>query len=253
MKTYKRYCDYCGKFYEGQGKYFCSKKCANRASIQKRQGKHEKRLEGTCEICGKQFSYYLNHYSGRFCSRICYNQSELRKSGCLKGGEVTRKRYQKVSDITLLAVWEKIKSTPELSVHKAFSALGYRRTPPKRLLKLISKTEYEETLQKKKGEGYHYINKQIQGRGYRAELQAAKDLTNDGFYVMRSAGSKTIFDLFAFKDDDIKLIQVKSQKSQRKFSMTKLIRELKEYPTPSVIQKEIWVWHYRNGWEVIPV
>ena len=252
-KVYKRHCDYCGKYYEGQGSRFCTTKCANRFSNQKRQGKHEKLLSSICKQCGKTFTYYPSKSSGQFCSPKCYNQSELRSSNCQKGGEVTRKRQQKISDQKLLEMWEKIKSTPELSVHRAFSSLGYINTPPKRLLKLISKDEYNAVLLNKKGEGYHTINQQIRGRGYRAELRATKKLSDDGFYVMRSAGSKTIFDLFAFKGVDVRLIQVKSQIGARKFGLSKLKQELTKFATPSTIKKEIWIWHARKGWETIQI
>lgn len=74
-KIYKRHCNYCKKYYEGRGKFFCSWNCFGKAHI----GKNNPVWNSTkriCEICKKEFFLpraWINKRGkrGRFCSTKC--------------------------------------------------------------------------------------------------------------------------------------------------------------------------------------
>jgi hypothetical protein len=59
-KVYKRDCDYCGKYYEGCGRNFCSKNCLHKSLIKPKTGRY-------CDECG---AYYIGQ-GKYFCSRKC--------------------------------------------------------------------------------------------------------------------------------------------------------------------------------------
>lgn len=67
-KLFKRYCNYCGKYYEGYGKYFCSKECY----FEYQAGKH---IKVKCQMCGKEFLRYKSQIkpNGIFCSKKCFD------------------------------------------------------------------------------------------------------------------------------------------------------------------------------------
>ncbi|RPJ79467.1 MAG: hypothetical protein EHM20_01355, partial [Alphaproteobacteria bacterium] len=48
--------------------------------------------------------------------------------------------------------------------------------------------------------------------GYKAELRAKKSLEEQGYLVIRSAGSKSMLDLIAVGHDKVRLIQIKATK-----------------------------------------
>ena len=76
------------------------------------------------------------------------------------------------------------------------------------------------------------------GRAY--EYKARKILEREGFYVIRSAGSRGIIDLVAIKPNKIKLIQVKSTSRDE----IKIPNELKEFAkkySNQMVEVELWV------------
>lgn len=84
-------------------------------------------------------------------------------------------------------------------------------------------------------------------KGRRAEYEVKKKLQEEGYLVVRSASSKSPFDLVAIRDDFILLIQVKvNQKTTQK-----LIKELEKIPVPDCVLKEIWTKWDRKGFEVL--
>ena len=71
----------------------------------------------------------------------------------------------------------------------------------------------------------------------RLENRARTILEKQGYYVIRSAGSKGIIDLVAIKWTHIKLIQVKS----RGISKAE-IDAILDLRVPQNVHKEIWLW-----------
>lgn len=64
MKIYKRYCNYCHKYYEGQGRYFCSRSCQGKFHGPLRRKPKPIKI---CKMCKEPFTG-----SGKyFCSIIC--------------------------------------------------------------------------------------------------------------------------------------------------------------------------------------
>jgi Holliday junction resolvase len=83
-------------------------------------------------------------------------------------------------------------------------------------------------------------------RGYKRELDMVKKLKRSKRFhtVLRSAGSRSPFDVVAFSKSKIFLIQVKTGKGRFK----KEIRRLKRLMIPSCAKKQLWV--YDNGWKI---
>lgn len=77
--------------------------------------------------------------------------------------------------------------------------------------------------------------------GAKIEREIRKKLEDDGFYVIRSAGSKGCFDLVAFNDKTIKLIQVKYTKNIMNANLNKEeLKKLKSIIAPKGCIKEVW-------------
>ena len=68
------------------------------------------------------------------------------------------------------------------------------------------------------------------------ERKARKELEADGYYVVRSAASKGIWDLVAIKSDSIKLVQVKVRSS----AISKDRTLIESFTCPQNVSKELW-------------
>jgi Holliday junction resolvase len=82
-------------------------------------------------------------------------------------------------------------------------------------------------------------------RGYKKEIELVRRLKNSKKYhtVLRSAGSRSPFDIVALSNIKILLIQVKTGKGRFK----KEIRRLKRLKVPCSAKKQLWV--YNKGWK----
>ena len=74
-------------------------------------------------------------------------------------------------------------------------------------------------------------------KGCRLENRARTILEKQGYYVIRSAGSKGLIDLVAIRWNQVKLIQVKS----RGISKAEL-ETFMDLKVPGNVHKEIWLW-----------
>lgn len=85
-------------------------------------------------------------------------------------------------------------------------------------------------------------------KGYRVELLAKAELEKEGYYVVRSAGSHSLFDLVAFDCSGVRLIQLKSF-SKKGYSnpQTNWHNEAANICIPINCTKEIWVYKSREG------
>jgi Holliday junction resolvase len=84
--------------------------------------------------------------------------------------------------------------------------------------------------------------------GYRAEREAGKILEQEGYYVIRSAGSHGVFDLAGFSKRGVRLISVKVIGYNEKRIFGKHQEEIKSFPVFPFVQKELWVYEKRRGW-----
>lgn len=85
------------------------------------------------------------------------------------------------------------------------------------------------------------------------ERQVVKELTRRGYFnAQRSAGSHGIFDVYAFKEDHILFIQVKSTQEDAAGA----IKSIMEAPLPTYdcIRYEVWEKLPRgHGWKITQV
>lgn len=90
----------------------------------------------------------------------------------------------------------------------------------------------------------------IYKKGYRAELRAKYQLEGYGYLVVRSAGSKTPFDLIGIRRKDIIGVQVKTGERINKNKCNQEIEKLKKIPSPDNMRKELWVWTQKTGFQI---
>lgn len=83
-------------------------------------------------------------------------------------------------------------------------------------------------------------------KGTYYERKARKVLEEDEFYVVRSAGSKGIWDLVAINRKKVRLIQVKADSLPTKEEK----KTMQLFQCPTNTKKELWIYKKRK-WEVI--
>ena len=81
-------------------------------------------------------------------------------------------------------------------------------------------------------------------KGRKVEYKAIRELMEAGYYPVRSAGSKGIFDVIGISAVDFVLVQLKSNRK----ASPKEVRIIKKFPVPPNCKKQIWVWIDRKGW-----
>lgn len=77
VKTYTKFCEYCGKEFQVTGrekrKKYCSKECSNNSKCTKEfriseSGEREYKNTYKCELCGKEYTFWHpRYYKRRFC------------------------------------------------------------------------------------------------------------------------------------------------------------------------------------------
>ena len=98
------------------------------------------------------------------------------------------------------------------------------------------------------------IGKNNKRRGANTERLAKKQLEAEGYFVSKSGGSLGAADLIAINKEKIKLIQVKRSCKLINTNFirgiySKDIEELTLIPTPENVNRELWVWIDRKGWQ----
>jgi len=86
----------------------------------------------------------------------------------------------------------------------------------------------------------------IYPKGYKRELIAKKILEAQGYNVIRSAGSHGPWDLVAYKDREIRFIQIKSYRP----GPASREKMLQGPGGPLDVSREVWVYRKREGFEV---
>ena len=89
--------------------------------------------------------------------------------------------------------------------------------------------------------------------GVRAEHRARDELKSQGYFIIRSAGSRGLVDIVAICADHIKLIQVKviSFGEKKKFIQEQM--NLGYLQCPENVFKELWVWEKHARWYVYKI
>ena len=214
-------CPVCGKAFHPSRKEYktCSWQCGARI----RKGKTAyNRITISCDYCGKSFSISqarYKRYQHHYCSTACYY---LAKKENMKG-----------------------KKNP-----------NYKNGPIAKICPSCGKEFY--TYSKNQKHCSYKCSRQFNllKKGRKFEWKARKELELQGYTVMRSAGSKGAFDLIAFNESSIRLIQIKST-NNLKSSLEALFRDdlkrVKGCPAPPDATKELWCWRARKGWEKLKV
>jgi len=89
--------------------------------------------------------------------------------------------------------------------------------------------------------------------GVKAEYRCRDELLSQGYFVMRSAGSRGIFDLIAVSADHVKLIQVKVISFGEKKKFKKERMDLGYIRCPENVLKELWVWEKHGKWYIYKI
>lgn len=76
-------------------------------------------------------------------------------------------------------------------------------------------------------------------KGKKREYKTRDLLIADGFFVVRSAGSKGAFDLVAFNSESVRLVQIKANKWPGRSE----IETMATIPIPPNATREVWRWN----------
>ena len=93
-------------------------------------------------------------------------------------------------------------------------------------------------------------------RGHDTERKCAIELKKLGYDVVRSAASKSVWDLVAIGESKILLIQCKRTKQKTKSAAApkSVLEEMKEAIAPTIgVSKQLWTWVDRKGWFITTV
>ncbi len=202
-----------------------------------------------CLTCGREFSYYLGHTAGKFCSKECYNKFvAIPKKECVICGKLYK------PDKGNKERWDKSKYCSLECANKGkikgkLINCNYCGAP-------IWIAPYDERIKK-----HHFCSKRCFNlfkkgkhikknylKGYRAEYKAKKELEKKGYIVVRNFLSWGVWDLCAIGIDHIRFIQVKSTCSE-KTSFSPAIKKLIGYAEPPFATKELWVHVDYKGWK----
>lgn len=170
-----------------------------------------KRINRNCVVCGKIFETYKN-YSNRgprhtlYCSKSCAATGPHNSRAKIAG-------IPKQQIWNILQAW-KLKGNLRLVA----KTLGVGRSTLKRQLEKNFPTEYMEIAKVNSQRKLKNTTKS----GTRFEWRVRKIISHKDFFVFRSAGSKTIVDLIAFKKNRILLIQCRANSQYTKEELSQL-------------------------------
>lgn len=198
-----------------------------------------------CIRCGKEFKGG-SHWKTRppkHCSRECRVETSKKIGHFKYMASCVKADLWKVPPDQMVKVAERLEKYPELSIDNALKDIGltssWGRT---RLRRVIGENRFCKLLRG------HFGNNRAD-RGNFAERKIASILRKDGWIVYRSAGSKGLYDLIAYKENEMIFIQVKRTKKPTTLShlvSSKEIQAIKDDKIPFG-RKEIWIWTDGNN------
>lgn len=177
----------------------------------------------SCLNCNKQ--YDAHRKTQKFCGYIC--------------GSVGRSGRTQTNQRAIVC-----KNCGD-SVSVKHSRVKTRRFCSKKCYSVFQRTSQEGEKNSNYKDGKSLIKNGNSGRGrnYRKgryyETKTRKKLEEDGYSVVRSAGSKGPADIVAINNSEIRLIQVKAGKSR--FSLEERL-VFEKLPVPNNCSKELWSW-----------
>lgn len=185
-----------------------------------------------CEGCGKEIKPPYKFYrKKRFCGKcaIKWNRERMRRQSTLNPTKT------KISKKELLNLWERYKKgMGRISLQRLFKQKGYKSRSLK-LREIVGAKEYDKVVGKydKMSHGKRYK------KGRALEYRAMRQLEKEGYWCRRTAASKGAFDVVAFNENEVRMIQVKSN---RPF-YGKEKQHFIDLNVPSCVKKELWVYH----------
>lgn len=219
-----RICKWCGKLYKKSNSFlFCSRECYRRYLNSKRKTKK-------CIICKKIFFIAPHEKETRkYCSIACQARSKLK--GKFKKCLICKRDFWVIP----------------YRKHKKFCSVKCYALFKTKSVKGENNPNYKN--------GRSYVKRARRGmgnklyiKGKNKERKARKILEGWGYWVIPSAGSKGIFDLCAMKENDIRLIQVKTNNNA---SLAERQQILAFNKCPANSKKEVWIFYDRKKEPVI--
>lgn len=256
----KRNCDHCGKYYEGQGRQYCSQPCHSAAT------RGEVRVQRpSCKLCGK----LLIRWGQRYCDRACYLQAEKPpvKRPCKQcGKEFLPERKRSVyccqechfrslevprADVKCKFCGKVFGVKPSHAARTRFCSKVCYGGAQARRQKGKNNPNWKGGIAFKKGTGVKRGGVATASKGRRGEHKTRTLLRAEGYYVIRSAASKGIWDLVAYLLDPTqccaakpmwRLMQVKVNGRITKKERLTIIGAI----VPPDARKELWIWRDRK-------
>lgn len=94
-------------------------------------------------------------------------------------------------------------------------------------------------------------------RGHDTERRCARELKALGYDVIRSAASKSVWDIVAINQDYVLLVQCKRTKKTNRASMApkSTLDKMRRANSPrrGVVKKQLWTWVDRAGWNITTI
>jgi Holliday junction resolvase len=88
-------------------------------------------------------------------------------------------------------------------------------------------------------------------RGYITENKAVNQLKKMGYTAVRTAGSHSPFDVIAWKQDEVRFIQLKRTKKWKNYNLE--VKQISEQKVPKSVKLELWVWVDRKGFTKVEI
>jgi Holliday junction resolvase len=202
---------------------------------------HKRKLaKRICIICGNLF--WAIHFGGRIYTKTCSTK-------CLK---IARTRSLKKLPRRGPTNNKWIGGPPHWTCGqcgKKFQAYFKKKGKPRLYCSWVCANQNREER--------HHIHPSIEGiEEMRARLRFENELMafleDRGYCCLRSAGSRGPFDLFAFSERQLRLIQVKStydlKRKRNNKQWTDAILKMRTVPSPPNSTKELWVKPLRKSW-----
>lgn len=190
---------------------FCSVRCKMMSGYSL-----TRRYEKVCERCGRDFLGF--HKSNRFCSQRC---GKLKEQALLRCGACGRIYWIRANH----SKFRKYCSRQCQSIAQRTQFKGNRNPNWRGGLSIVKR-------QGTRGKGSKMYRK-----GCRYERKARRLLESRDYFVVRSGGSRGLFDLVAIGAQDMILIQVKTNRPPRMRERERL----SAFIGPPGVRKEIWV------------
>lgn len=215
--------------------------------------KGQRNRRATCQYCAQTFLIYLSESRRQFCSRLCYLRSIVRKNKtCPNCNQEFRPDDPLRTFCSLRCQHEYrwLKHRKPFPCHTCGKVCQCKPSDIRRFCSVQCYAAWKQHALKGQSNpnwkgGISLIPKtgrvgpgsRAYAKGQRLERKVREILRAAGYYVIRSGGSKGLWDLVAIGHHDVRLIQVKASGNP----IGRADRQaLVNFPVSSQVKKEIW-------------